>query len=252
LPNAGFSASGVSISQSDLDQGASGKYVENTGLQITKDSAQDLIQVVSVVADGPAAKAGIKPHDLITALQRKEDQDGKALAAPEVVSLKGLSVVDAVLKLKGKPGSKVTLTVEHPEESKHEDVELTRSADVIPLDFRALQGAAYTPSSRQYYEGKVVQLIGQYAQGSNDRTFTLVRFKITCCAADAQQLNVIIALDPQAAGNLSHIKPLEWVKVTGRITFYKLKTRDEYVTGMIVASPDDVKSTDPDPRPYIQ
>ena len=115
-----------------------------------------------------------------------------------------------------------------------------------------LQQAAYTPASRRYYEGKVVQIIGQYARGGNDRTFTLVRFKITCCGADAQQLNVVIQLDPQTPGNLSHIKDVAWVKVTGRITFGRSKDRDEYVTMLIVASPDDVKATDPDPRVYIQ
>jgi uncharacterized membrane protein YcgQ (UPF0703/DUF1980 family) len=107
--------------------------------------------------------------------------------------------------------------------------------------------------SRQYFEGKIVQLVGQYARDPNsDHAFTLVRFKITCCAADARPLNVVIRLDPQATGNLAHIKDLEWVKVTGRIAFYKRKDRDEYVTGMVVATPEDVKRTDPDPRPYIQ
>jgi hypothetical protein len=42
------------------------------------------------------------------------------------------------------------------------------------------------------------------------------------------------------------------VKVTGRITFAKRTDRDEYVTRLIVASPDEVKVTDPDPRYYLQ
>lgn len=253
LPNAGFSASGISVNTSELDQGASGKYVENTGLQITKDGTRDAIQVVSVVADGPAAKAGIKAGDVITQVVQETDGAGKPLEKPETTPLKGMSLEEAIQKLKGKPGSTAKLTIERPQESQREDVQLTRAADVIPLEFNALQGAAYTPLSRQYFEGKIVQLVGQYARDkNNDRTFTLVRFKITCCAADARPLNVVIRLDPQAPGNLSHIKDLEWVKVTGRITFYKVKGRDEYVTGMVVASPDDVKSTDPDPRPYIQ
>jgi hypothetical protein len=252
LPNAGFSAAGISINVNDLDQSSAGKYVANTGLQITKDSARDLIQVASVVSDSPAAKAGIKARDLITQVTREKDDDGKRLDTAEVTPLKGLSIEDAVAKLKGKPESTVKLSIEHAEEGKLEDIELTRAADVIPLEFNTLQRAAYTPSSRQYYEGKVVQLIGQYAPGSNDRTFTLVRFKMTCCAADAQPLNVVIKLDPQVPGSLAHIKALEWVKVTGRITFGLRKDRDEYITMLIVASPDDVKSTDPDPRPYIQ
>jgi hypothetical protein len=250
LPNAGFSAAGISINANDLDEAASGKYVENAGLQVTKESVNDPIQVVSVVAGGPAAKAGMKARDLIIEIRREQDAQGKMLAQPTL--LKGLALEKAVQELKGKPGSKVKLTLEHPEEPKPEVIELTYAEDVIPVEFNTLQGAAYTPSLRQYYAGRKVQLVGQYAPGNNDRTFTLVRFKITCCAADAQQLNVMIMLDPQAPGNLSHLKALEWVKAMGRISFGKRKDRDEYVTVLTIASPQDVESTDPDPRPYIQ
>jgi hypothetical protein len=252
LPNAGFSASGISIKADELVQGGAGKYVENTGLQITTDPARNLIQVVSVVADSPAAKAGIEARDWILQLTRDEDDARKKLAQPEVVSLKGLEPAAAVQKLQGKPGSTITLTIERPDGARPQEVHLTRAADVLDLEFNTLQSASYTPLSRHYYEGKIVRLVGQYAPGDTDRTFTLVRFKITCCAADAQPLNVMIMLDPQSQENLSHVKALEWVKVTGRLTFRKRKDRDEYVTVLMVASPSDVKSTEPDPRPYIQ
>jgi uncharacterized membrane protein YcgQ (UPF0703/DUF1980 family) len=252
LPNAGFTATGVSINASDLDQTSNGRYVENTGLQITKDSGRDLIQVVSVVKDSPADKAGVKSGDFISQATRDKDAQGKKLEKPEVTSLKGVTVEDVLSKLKGGPGSTVKLTIERAGEAKPHDVEITRAADVIPLGFNVLQGAAYTSSSRQYYQGKVVQLIGQYAPGHNDRTFTLVRFKITCCAADARPLPVMIVLDPHSPENLSHVKALEWVKVTGRIEFHKRTDRDEYVTVLVVASPADVQSTEPDPQPYLQ
>ena len=152
----------------------------------------------------------------------------------------------------GKPGSTITLTIDARAKPRPQEAQLTRAADVIDLEFNTLQSAAFTPLSRHYYEGKIVRLVGQYAPGDTDRTFTLVRFKITCCAADARPLNVMIMLDPQSPESLSHVKALEWVKVTGRLTFRKRKDRDEYVTVLIVASPSDVKSTEPDPRPYIQ
>ncbi|HLJ98201.1 MAG TPA: PDZ domain-containing protein [Gemmataceae bacterium] len=252
LPNAGFSASGISVSVNDIDPTSAGKYVENTGLQITKANGHDGVEVVSVVADGPAAKAGIKAGDAITQVTREKDETGKPLDKPETISLKDLPVEEAVAKLKGKSKTQIKLTVVHPADTRTEEIELTRADDVIPLEFNTLQGAAYTPGSRQFYEGKVVRLVGQYSPGRNDRTFTLVRFKITCCAADARPLNVVIQLDPHARGSLSHIKPLEWVSVTGRITFGQRKDRDEYVTMLIVNAPEDVKVTDPDPRYYLQ
>lgn len=252
LPNAGFSASGSAINLENLDPSLAGKYVENTGLQITKASGSEHIQVVSVVAGGPADKAGIKTGDLITEITRDKDDAGKGLDKAEITPLKDVPIEAAVAKLKGKPGTTIKLAIEHPGETKAEEIELTRAADIIRLEFDTLQTAAYTPSSRHFYEGKVVQLKGQYKPGRTDRAFGLVRFKITCCAADARELNVIIMLDPQTPGSLSHVKALEWVTVTGRITFKRRKDREEYVTTLIVASPDDVKSTDPDPRPYLQ
>jgi hypothetical protein len=252
LPNAGFTATGISINAGDLDDTGKGRYIENTGLQITKDSARDLIQVVSVVKDGPADKAGVKSGAFITQVTQDRDGSGKKLEKPEVMPLKGLSVEDAVSKLKGPPGSTIKLTLEQADDAKPHEVAITRAADVIPLGFNVLERAAYTPSSRQYYQGKVVQIVGQYAPGHNNRTFTLVRFKITCCAADARPLPVVIMLDPHSQGDLSLVKALEWVKVTGRIEFHKRTDRDEYVTVLVVASPADVQSTEPDPQPYLQ
>lgn len=252
LPNAGFSASRSAISVDEVDPRSSGKYVENTGLQITKDSKGDLIQVVSVVANSPAAKAGIKAGDLITQITREKDDAGKKLDKPEVVPLKGVSVEDAVAKLRGKPESTITLTIEHPEEAKPKELELTRAPDVIRLNFTELQSAAYTASSRRYYEGKVVKIVGQYSPSGNDRMFTLVRIKIKCCAADVVRLNVVIQLDPQVPGSFDRIQANDWVNVTGRITFGRRKDRDEYVTMLIVSSPEDVKPTDPDPQYYLQ
>src|SRR6266404_1194424 len=95
LPNAGFSASRTSINVSDLDPSSAGRYVENTGLQIAKASERDLIQVVKVVVDSPAAKAGIKTGDLITQITRAKDDAGKSLEKAEVTPLKGLSIEEA-------------------------------------------------------------------------------------------------------------------------------------------------------------
>src|SRR5207253_1649997 len=92
-----------------------GKYVENTGLQITKDTGRDAIQIVSVVSDSPAARAGIKARDFIIQVTRDRDDQGKKLDTPEVTPLKGLPIEGALTKLKGKPGSVVKLTIERAE-----------------------------------------------------------------------------------------------------------------------------------------
>jgi hypothetical protein len=222
-----------------------GKFVENTGLRISKDNAGDPLEVLAVASDSPAQKAGISPHDVITQLTRL---DGPK---PEVVSTKGLSVEDAARLIGGKPQTKVKLTIQRPGEEKPREVEFTRALDIINLEFKELERGSYSPQTRQYYEGRTVRLKGQYAPGTDKRSCSLFRLKIQCCAADAIPLNVVIRLDPQAPGDLSQFKQQDWVEVTGRVEYLKKKGQEEYVAVLTVPSPQDIKITPPD-SPYIQ
>src|ERR1700676_1558588 len=65
------------------------------GLEVTEDKG--LIKVVSPIDDTPAFRAGVKAGDIITAL------DGKTVL--------GLSLNDAVDRMRGAPNSRITLTV---------------------------------------------------------------------------------------------------------------------------------------------
>src|SRR3978361_2239391 len=65
------------------------------GIEVTQDNG--IIKVVSPIDDTPAARAGVKPGDLILAL------DGQ--------SVQGLSLNDAVDKMRGAPASKIKLTI---------------------------------------------------------------------------------------------------------------------------------------------
>lgn len=78
----------------DLDGGDFG----GTGIVIQIDDATKYILVENVIPDGPADKAGIEQDDLITAI------DGK--------STKGLTVQQASGKLRGKEGTRVSITVQ--------------------------------------------------------------------------------------------------------------------------------------------
>jgi hypothetical protein len=250
LPNAGLTtrASG----STDLADSTSGKFVQNTGLQILKDAGRDAVQVVMVASDSPAAKAGLRVHDLITQVTRNEDAEGKPLEKPEVLPTKGMSVDEAAKAIGGKPGTKVKLAVRHEGEEQAHDVELTRAADILSLGFKELEGAAYMPSKRKYFEGRMVKLKGQYSPSGNPKVFKLVRYKITCCAADAVPLDVVIMLDPQSQENLAHLSPNQWIEVLGQVQFLKRRDRDEYVTVLTVASAKDVRPADADNDPYIQ
>ncbi len=102
------------------------------------------------------------------------------------------------------------------------------------IGFAELQQASLSPESRDYYEGKTITLTGQYS-GQDPKRFTLVRFKIACCAADAVKLNAVIMVD---AGSGEAIDPdkyrNKWVEVKGRVHFIQRPGSNEYLTALIL------------------
>jgi C-terminal peptidase prc len=103
-----------------------GKFV-GVGIQIRKDIASDMLQVISPILGSPSYKAGIQEGDLITEIIRVTDDKGKPLDKPEVLSTKGMPINDAVKKIKGPPKTKVKLTIQRDTAEKPFEVELTRT-----------------------------------------------------------------------------------------------------------------------------
>ncbi len=85
------------------------------GLGIEVQQESGLVKVVSPIDGTPGARAGIKSGDLITAV------DGK--------TLEGLSLDDSVSKLRGPPGSSITLTLKR--EGVDTPVNVTMKREVI-------------------------------------------------------------------------------------------------------------------------
>jgi hypothetical protein len=117
-----------------------------------------------------------------------------------------------------------------------------KSGDVIHLRFKELESWANNESQRETFEGRIGVLKGQFVLGKTPNTFGLVRFKMTCCAADAIPLNVAI-ISPESVANF---KPMSWVQVTGQIQFRKRKDRDEYLPVLKLRSRSDIVTTDRD------
>ncbi|HWA04229.1 MAG TPA: S41 family peptidase [Rhizomicrobium sp.] len=86
------------------------------GIEVTMDDG--LIKVISPIDDTPAAKAGLKSGDFIAAI------NGQAI--------QGLGLNEAIDKMRGPAGSKVTLTVLRTGEKKPFDVTLARA--IIKVD----------------------------------------------------------------------------------------------------------------------
>jgi hypothetical protein len=117
------------------------------------------------------------------------------------------------------------------------------------VDYQTLAAAASTAEERHYWKGRAVSVRGQYAPvPRNDCVFTLVRFRINCCAADAIQLNVpIIGEEP-----LKDLERGQWLKVTGLIDFRAEPGTNRYTTVLCVPNQSYIVPVDPDPEPFIQ
>lgn len=132
-----------------------------------------------------------------------------------------------------------------------------RSTGTATVGFAELQQASLTPESRDYYEGKTITLTGQYA-GADPKRFTLVRYKIACCAADAVKLNAVIMVDPQSTEKVDPDRYRnQWVEVTGRVHFFQKPGSNEYVTALILYPTKDeplsqfIKKISPPATPWV-
>ena len=96
-----------------LNQGLDGGDFGGTGIVIQVDDKTKYISVENVVPDGPADKAGIEQDDLITTI------DG--------ASTKGMSLAQASGKLRGKEGTKVTLTIARDSAALSQAITITRA-----------------------------------------------------------------------------------------------------------------------------
>lgn len=119
------------------------------------------------------------------------------------------------------------------------------------IEFKMLEQLAFSPKSVSDYNGKRVQVIGQFVPNSrNSQVFSLVRLKIQCCAADAVQLNVPIVCREAVTGH----KKEDWVRVTGRIVFRDQPGRPDAPPQMmlLVNRSANVASTTPQLDPYLK
>ncbi|MCX9156792.1 S41 family peptidase [Niveibacterium sp. 24ML] len=98
----------------DLQVGTQGEF---GGLGIEVGMEDGFVKVISPIEDTPAFRAGVRPGDLIIKL------DGTAV--------KGMSLNDAVKKMRGKPKTSIKLTIARKGEQK--PIELTLMREVIQV-----------------------------------------------------------------------------------------------------------------------
>ena len=93
----------------EFREGTSGRFV-GVGIEITQEDG--LVKVVSPIEGSPAFRAGLKTNDLITKI--------------DDTAVKGLTLNEAVKRMRGEPNTKVLLTVFRKDENRTFAVNITR------------------------------------------------------------------------------------------------------------------------------
>ncbi len=255
LPNKGFSDSLMErfVNKADITGTGATNFSSEVGIQVEKDAETGIAKVQKVHENKPrseektpAFKVGIQTGDFITSIANSVDADGKPLAKPDIVATKDLTVATIIDKLHGKGGTKVKLTLQRPGVEKSLEVEVERDDYVIPLEFKELDRAALDARTRDFYTGRKGRIKGQFQPSSHDTQFSLMRMKMTCCAADVVPLQVII----QAPESVSSYKAQEWVEVEGQIRFDQ--TASKFIPVLQVQSMDKIQRTAAESDAYLR
>jgi carboxyl-terminal processing protease len=93
----------------EFREGTTGRFV-GVGIEITQEDG--LVKVVSPIEGSPAFRAGLKPNDLITKI--------------DDTAVKGLTLSEAVKRMRGEPNTKVLLTIFRRDENRTFPVNITR------------------------------------------------------------------------------------------------------------------------------
>lgn len=116
-----------------------------------------------------------------------------------------------------------------------------KGGSTLTLGFRELNEAAYIESKREQLEGKTVKVKGMFIP-LGDKQFTLIRVRMTCCAADAIPMQVRIV----SPGPLNGIKEREWVTAEGVLEFRKVTGQKKIVPVITLTDVSGVQPSQPE------
>src|ERR1041385_4530359 len=127
----------------ELQVGTQGQF---GGLGIEVGMEEGFVRVISPIEDTPAFRAGIKPGDLIVKLDE--------------TPVKGMNLNDAVTKMRGEPGTRITLTIQRKGETQPIVVMLTRAEiKVISVKSKMIEPGYVWIRVSQFQEGTAESMV---------------------------------------------------------------------------------------------
>jgi hypothetical protein len=120
----------------------------------------------------------------------------------------------------------------------------------VEMSFKSLEGLAEDAEDRREWKGRNVKVKGQFKPyPDNEYMFSLVRFKIQCCAADVIPLRMPIICNETVEGYEEN----RWVEVIGKVDFWQSPDKQRWVTVLRVGKRGDINDKiPPDANPYVQ
>ncbi len=204
----------------ELQVGTQGEF---GGLGIEVGMEDGFVKVISPIDDSPAFRAGLKPGDLIVKLDE--------------TSVKGMTLNDAVKRMRGKPNTQITLTIVRKGEQKPLVVTLTRAVIKIQSVKSKLLEPGYSyfrVTQFQEHTGenlaKAIDTLFKQNQGSmkgivldlrNDPG-GLLNGAVAVSAAFLPQNSLVVYTDGRTEDSKMHLKAAPENYLRGR-------TQDDYI-----------------------
>jgi carboxyl-terminal processing protease len=135
----------------ELQVGTQGEF---GGLGIEVGMEDGFVRVVAPIDDTPAARAGIRPGDLIVRLDE--------------TSVKGMTLTEAVKRMRGKPDSQITLTIVRKGEPKPIVVTLTRAV----IKIQSVRSTLVEPGYAYFRVSQFQEHTGESLARSIERLFS--------------------------------------------------------------------------------
>ncbi|MBQ9600765.1 MAG: PDZ domain-containing protein [Neisseriaceae bacterium] len=202
----------------DLKESTSGEF---GGLGMEVGMEDGFLKVVAPIEDTPAERAGVKSGDFIVKINDE--------------STRGMSVTDAVKKMRGKPNTKITLTLSRKDSSKPIVVHLTRAIIKVKSVRSHLLEEGYGYIRVTQFQERTIESVAQEIKNLRDKNQGALK-------------GLVLDLRDDPGGLLTSAVGVSAVFLNKDEVVVSTKGRDQKTGLLLKASPEDyLLATNKDP-----